>query len=245
MKNILIIGATSAIAESVARQFAGRGDKLFLCARNEERLISLAKDLKVRGASSVDYLAFEANQFERHKDVIDEAFEKLGGIDIALIAHGTLPDQKACEEDVNLTLQELNTNGISVISLLTYLANSLENQKSGTIAVISSPAGDRGRQSNYVYGAAKAAVTTFTQGLRNRLHKSGVHVLTIKPGFIDTPMTVNFKKGLMWSTTEKIAPLIVSAIEKRKNSVYVPWFWMLIMGVIKTIPEPVFKRLSL
>jgi short-subunit dehydrogenase len=245
MKNILIVGATSAIAEAIARQFASRGDRLFLCARNEDRLNSLANDLEIRGATNVDYVYFDANQFDHHQSLIRTAIENMGHIDVAIIAHGTLPDQKACEIDAELALKEINTNGLSVISLLTHLADEFEKQREGTMAVISSPAGDRGRQSNYVYGAAKAAVTVFAQGLRNRLYKSGVHVLTIKPGFIDTPMTIKFNKGPLWSTPEKIAPSIVYAIDKKKNVIYTPWFWFLVMSIIKNIPESLFKKLSL
>jgi short-subunit dehydrogenase len=169
----------------------------------------------------------------------------LGGIDIVLIAHGSLPDQKACEQDTQKTLEAINTNAISTISLLTYLANHFERQGRGTIAVISSVAGDRGRQSNYVYGTAKAAVTVFLQGLRNRLYKSGVQVLTIKPGFVDTPMTAAFKKGLLWASPEEIAKAIYIAIATTKDIIYAPWYWRWILLIIRHIPEILFKRLSL
>jgi len=245
MKRILIIGATSAIAGAIAKQYAQRGEHLMLVGRSQERLGTLASDLKIRGAAQVDYLTFEANAFDTHKSLIADIENNLGEIDIALIAHGTLPDQQACESDPTLALNELNTNGISVISLLSYLANLLEKQRHGTLAVISSPAGDRGRQSNYIYGAAKGAVSVFSQGLRNRLFQADVHVLTVKPGFVDTPMTINFKKGMLWTTPDKIAPSIVNAIERKKDNLYVPWFWRYIMLVIKSIPETLFKRLKL
>jgi short-subunit dehydrogenase len=132
-----------------------------------------------------------------------------------------------------------------VIALATVLANRFEAQRSGSIAVISSVAGDRGRQSNYVYGAAKGAVTLLLQGLRNRLSKSGVQVLTIKPGFVDTPMTAEFKKGALWAKPDDIAHGIVSAIDRRRDVVYLPGFWRLIMLIIRHIPEPIFKRMSL
>ena len=245
MKKILVIGATSAIAEATARRFAAHGAELFLLARNQERLTSLREDLKVRGASSVHGEIFDANDFTCHTGVIANVIEQLGGLDLVLIAHGTLGDQKACEQDVALTLSELNTNALSVISLLTPLANHFERQGHGSIAVISSVAGDRGRQSNYIYGTAKGALTIFLQGLRNRLHKSGVQVLTIKPGFVDTPMTAAFPKGPLWATPEKVAGDIEQAISKNKDVLYTPGFWCLIMTIIRSIPEFIFKRLSL
>ena len=244
-KRILIIGATSAIAEATARAWATENNQLYLVARNEERLQSIAKDLDIRGAHTVEYTTLDANDFDAHQPVINAAIQSLGGLDIALIAHGTLSDQKACEQDFSVALTELNTNAISVMSLLTHLANYFEAQKQGTLAVISSVAGERGRQSNYVYGAAKGAVSIFMQGLRQRLDKSGVHVLTIKPGFVDTPMTKNLKKGVLWAQPHAIAKLINKGMANKKNIMYTPGYWALIMAVIKAIPERLFKKLAL
>ena len=245
MKRILIIGATSAIAGATARILAQRGDRLYLLARNQERLSSLAADLKIRGAASVGYSQLDINDFDVHEDAINTAFAALGKIDVALIAHGTLPDQRVCEADFNTALAELNTNAISTVSLLIHLAKKLERQKSGTIAVITSVAGERGRQSNYVYGAAKGMVSVFLQGLRNALHRSGVKVLDIKPGFVDTPMTAGFKKGVLWAKPETIAAGIVKALDRKKSVTYLPWFWKYIMLIIKSVPESIFKRLGL
>lgn len=245
MKKILIIGATSAIAESTARRWAKQGNRLYLIARNEERLRALSADLTIRGAESTRYGLLDVNDFTRHQAAIDAAIDAMEGIDVVLIAHGTLGSQKACEQDVQLTLQELNTNAISVISLLTHLANRFERQKHGTIAVIGSVAGDRGRQSNYVYGTAKGAVSIFLQGLRNRLHPSGVHVLTIKPGFVDTPMTAAFRKGILWASPDSIARRITKSIDNGSDVIYAPGFWSAIMKVIASLPEPFFKRLKL
>ncbi|XPJ79160.1 SDR family oxidoreductase [Klebsiella pneumoniae] len=245
MQKILIVGATSAIAEATARRFAQQGAKLYLLARNQERMEGLARDLKIRGAASISHAVFDANNFDTHEAVLKRVIDDMGGLDMVLIAHGTLGDQKACERDFRLALQELNTNAISVMSLLTHLANFFEAQRSGSIAVISSVAGDRGRQSNYVYGTAKGAVSIFLQGLRNRLHKSGVNVLTIKPGFVDTPMTASFKKGPLWASADTIAEGIVKSVSKRRNEVYLPGWWGGIMMIIKSIPEGIFRKLSL
>ncbi len=243
MKKILVIGATSAIAEAAARIWAQRGDELFLVARNQERLSVIAEDLKVRGSSEVQSYCMDANNFAEHLPMLDKAFGMLGDIDIVLIAHGTLSNQKECEHSVELTMQEIKTNALSVIALLTHLADRFEIQRSGTIAVISSVAGDRGRASNYVYGSAKAMVTAFTSGLRQRVYKSGVSVVTIKPGFVDTPMTAEFKKGLLWAKPESIARGIVVACDKKKGEIYVPKFWVVVMVLIKLVPENIFKRI--
>jgi decaprenylphospho-beta-D-erythro-pentofuranosid-2-ulose 2-reductase len=156
-----------------------------------------------------------------------------------------LSDQKACEGSATLTVQELGNNAISIAALLTHIATRFEERRAGTIAVISSVAGDRGRQSNYVYGSAKALVTAFLSGLRQRLYKSGVAVITIKPGFVDTPMTAAFPKGPLWAKAGQIAHGIVRAIDRSTPVAYLPAFWRLIMFVIRVIPERLFLRLGL
>jgi hypothetical protein len=245
MRRVLIVGATSAIAEATARRFAQRGDALFLAARSVERLRAIADDLRVRSAAPVETAAFDASDFASHAALVDQAEAALGGLDLVLIAHGTLPDQKTCEASFDQALRELQVNALSVMSLLTAVANRFEQQGRGAIAVISSVAGDRGRQSNYVYGSAKAAVTAFLGGLRNRLQPAGVHVLTIKPGFVDTPMTRDFPKGALWASPAEIARGIEKAIDQRKDVVYLPWFWRPVMRLIREIPEPIFKKLRL
>jgi decaprenylphospho-beta-D-erythro-pentofuranosid-2-ulose 2-reductase len=245
MSHVLIIGATSAIAQEVAKLYAEKGSNLFLVARDNKKLDQVAMDLKVRGAGAVDLLSQDLLDTDQHEIIIKKADEALGSIDIALIAHGTLPDQKQCENSVDQTLQELQINFLCSVSLLTLLANYFEKQEKGCLAVISSVAGDRGRQSNYIYGAAKGGLSIFLQGLRNRLSRTGICVLTIKPGFVITPMTKDFKKGILWAQPTQVAEDIVNAIQKRKNVVYVPWFWRWIMVIIRAIPESVFKRMSL
>ncbi len=245
MKKILIIGATSAIAQEVAKIYAAEQCLLYLVGRNEDNLHIVADDLRARGAQAVDVLARDLSNPATHGDLIGKAQAFLQGIDVVLIAYGSLPDEPACEADVEQMLAELNTNFVSVLALLTQLANELEKQGSGTLAVISSVAGDRGRQSNYIYGAAKGGLSIFLQGLRNRLASKGVHVLTIKPGFVDTPMTAEFKKGLLWVSAETIAQGIVKAIDKKRDVAYLPWFWWAIMLIIKSIPERIFKKMKL
>lgn len=245
MRKVLIVGATSAIAEATARRFAAAGDALCLCGRRAARLEAIAADLRVRGAPLVAVEALDVNDVAAHATLLERATAALGGLDTVLVAHGTLADQVACQRSVAQTLAELHTNALSTVALLTELAERFERQGHGTLAVISSVAGDRGRQSNYVYGSAKALITTFTGGLRQRLAKAGINVLTIKPGFVDTPMTAAFPKGPLWAQPEAIAAGIVKAIERRRSIVYLPGFWRPIMWIIRCIPEVAFRRISL
>jgi hypothetical protein len=245
MQKILIIGATSAIAEATARLWAARGDALFLVGRRTDRLAVIAADLRMRGAASVACHTLDARDRDAHPAMLATAEVAMGGIDVALIAHGALPDQKACEASVDMTLEEIDTNALSVVALATRLAGIFEAQGSGTLAVISSVAGDRGRQSNYVYCAAKGMVSIFLQGLRNRLARRGVQVLTIKPGFVDTPMTAAFSKNALWARPEAIARGIVRAVDKKSDEVYLPGYWRVIMLLVRHIPEVLFKRLAL
>jgi len=243
---MLIIGATSAIAQATAKLFARQHDALFLVGRDADKLEAITADLIVQGAAKVDYtVLLDFNECEQHHAMLEQAIVSLDGLDTILIAYGILNDQKAGEQDYAQAEQALYTNFLSIISLLTPLANYLEKQHYGCIAVISSVAGDRGRQSNYIYGTAKGALTIFLQGLRNRLHPANICVLTIKPGFVDTPMTADIKKGVLWAQPETIATGIYRAIKKRKNVVYLPWFWWPIMMIIRHIPEFIFKRMKL
>jgi decaprenylphospho-beta-D-erythro-pentofuranosid-2-ulose 2-reductase len=246
MRNILIVGATSAIAEATARRFAAGGARFYLIGRDPERLAAIARDLEIRSGQPVARESLDLDLLDQHPALLERAEQALGGIDIALIAHGTLPDQPACQQSVTATLAAIHTNAISVISLATLLANRFEARERGTLVAIGSVAGDRGRQSNYVYGAAKGMVGLFLQGLRNRLSGKGVRVITVKPGFVDTPMTAAFeKKGLLWTQPDRIAKGIVAAVDRGRDEVYLPWFWRWIMLVILHIPERLFKRLKL
>ena len=245
MRKILIVGASSAIAEACARQWAQRGDRLFLAARNGASLQAIADDLKTRGAQTVGHQVFDANALDQHAGLLKAATEALGGLDTVLIAHGTLTDQAKGQSDVGYALREIATNGTSVVSLMTLAGEQFAQQKAGTIAVISSVAGDRGRKSNYVNGSAKALVSAFASGQRQRLRKLGVNVMTIKPGFVDTPMTASFKKGALWAKPDQVARDILAGVDKGRSVVYTPGFWRFIMLIIKHIPEFVFVKIAL
>lgn len=254
MKRYLVIGATSAIAQAVCREWLsmnaadGEADPVdfYLVGRSADKLEQIGNDLQGRGARVVTTHSVDLVSTEAHEEMLQAAAEKLGGIDVVLIAHGTLPDQDACQADPAVALREFSINGAATIALLTRLGNMLEKQGHGVIAVITSVAGDRGRPSNYLYGSAKAAVSTFSEGLRARLFRSGVHVIDIRPGFVDTPMTQDLDlPPMLVSTPDKVAKRIVAGIHKRKDVLYVPGFWAFILWIIRCIPRSVFKRISL
>lgn len=242
---VFIVGGTSAIAGETAKAYAETGARLFLTGRNPDRLTSVADDLRVRGAAQVETGILDVRDLSRHREVIEAAIARLGGLDVALIAHGTLPDQAGCQQRVADTVEALHVNFTATIALLTELANYFEDQRGGVIAVVTSVAGDRGRQSNYVYGAAKGGVERFLQGLRNRLYRSGVAVVTIKPGFVATPMTAAMRKNALYASPRRVGRTIYRAIERPRDVIYIPWFWRPVMAAIRSVPEWIFKRLHL
>ena len=245
MSKILILGATSAIAEQFSRLYAQAEHEIVLVARNASLLDEIKQDLRVRGVGKVDSICFDFSDLKGIPELISNSVEILGTIDIALIAFGTLPDQAKLYTDSMAMHAEITLNYNSVVIHLNELANHFEQNKQGCIAVLSSVAGDRGRQSNYIYGSAKGGISIFMQGLRNRLAEHGVQVLTIKPGFVDTPMTKDFAKGALWVGPDRIASDIQRAIFKKRDIIYTPWFWRWVMLIIRFIPERFFKKLKL
>lgn len=237
----VILGATSAVGQAVARQLAQEGLKLCLIARDEHKLSIVAQDLRARD-TSVETHVLDFDDCDSHEALI----KSIDGSSY-WVFYGSLPDQKTCEEDWQTASKSLHTNFISVASLLTHIANSLEVRGAGSIVVMSSVAGDRGRKSNYIYGSAKGALSLFCQGLRNRLAASGVQLMTVKPGFIDTPMTSDIPKtpAVLWASPEQVANDMVSGWKKKKDVIYTRWFWFYILLIIKSIPERIFKKMSL
>jgi decaprenylphospho-beta-D-erythro-pentofuranosid-2-ulose 2-reductase len=244
-RKILVLGATSGIAEATCRIWAFQGASLFLVARNAEKLAAVAADLKTRGAAHVETAVADLDDTDKHPALLAHAMNSLTGMDIAYLAHGILGDQTEAERDFNTAAQILHTNFVAPVSLLTWLANFCVQRRAGTIAVISSVAGDRGRKSNYLYGSSKAGLSAFLGGLRNRVDREGVTVLTIKPGPVKTAMTANMPKSEKFADVESVAESIVSAIDKRKDILYVPFQWQPIMFIIRNIPERIFKKLNL
>jgi short-subunit dehydrogenase len=205
----------------------------------------VAQDLLTRGALAVDTWIMDLDDTTAHPEMLASAAERLGRIDLALIAHGVLGDQQAAEADFEVAAAILHTNFISAVSLLTWLGNYFQAQRGGTLAVISSVAGDRGRKSNYVYGASKGALNVFLAGLRNRIDRDGVHVLTIKPGFVATPMTAHVPHNALFASPDQIAQGILKAVHRRRDVAYLPWFWFWIMLLVRAIPNRFFKKMNM
>ena len=216
-----------------------------LVARHRNRLTAVAQDLLARGAVKVDTWVMDLDDTAAHPEMLATAADRLGRIDLALIAHGVLGDQAAAEADFEVAAAILHTNFISTVSLLTWLGNYFQAQRGGTLAVISSVAGDRGRKSNYVYGASKGALNVFLDGLRNRIDRDGVQVLTIKPGFVATPMTAHVPQNALFASPDQVARGILKAIERRRDVAYVPWFWLWIMTLVCAIPGSRFKKMNM
>jgi decaprenylphospho-beta-D-erythro-pentofuranosid-2-ulose 2-reductase len=242
---ILVLGATSAIAMAVCRELISPDSRFFLVARRADRLDAVRNDLLTRGACSVITRAINLDDVDAHAHVLSEAAAELGSIDLALLAYGILGDQEQAQSDFAASYAILHTHFISAASLITWLANYFENAGKGTLAVISSVAGDRGRKSNYVYGTSKGALNIFLDGVRNRIDRSGANVLTIRPGFVSTPMTAHLRQGPLFASPAKIAKGIVGAISAKKDVVYLPGFWRPIMFFIRALPEFLFKKLNL
>ncbi len=242
-RKILVLGATSGIAEATCRIWASQGASMFLVARNAEKLAAVAADLRARGASYIDTAVVDLDATEHHAALLAHAVDSLAGLDIAYLAYGILGDQQQSEQDFHAAAHIIHTNFMAPVSLLTWLANFCVPRRHGTIAVLSSVAGDRGRKSNYVYGSSKAGLSAFLAGLRNRVDREGVTVLTIKPGPVNTAMTahMNVKKA----DVDTVAQSIVKAIDKRQDNLYVPFQWQPIMFVVRNIPERIFKKLNL
>ena len=236
--NVVVIGATSAIAQEVARLYASAGASLFLVARNEAKLLAVTSDLRVRGASDVE--TFVADLADRSRDA--EIVAAAGATpDVVLIAHGSLPDQRAIDTDPIAQVAEFQLNATSVIALTAQFANVLERNRRGTLAVIGSVAGDRGRRSNYVYGAAKAAIHAFCDGLRGRLAAAGVALVLVKPGWVDTPMTSAIKKNPLFASAASVARTIHRAIDAGRGTVYSPGYWRWISLIVRLLPARFVK----
>jgi decaprenylphospho-beta-D-erythro-pentofuranosid-2-ulose 2-reductase len=244
-KRILVLGATSGIAEACCRIWAARGDSLFLVARNADKLSAVAADMPTRGAAYVDSSVANLDDTSTHPELLAHAINSLAGLDVAFLALGVLGDQSKAERSFSHAEEILQTNFSSPVSLLTWLANYCSQRHSGTLAVLSSVAGDRGRKSNYVYGSSKAGLSAFLAGLRNRIDRDGVRVMTIKPGPVKTAMTEGMKGNEKFADVEKVAAAIVKAIDKGQDVLYVPGIWRIIMTVIRVIPERIFKKLNL
>lgn len=244
--NILIIGASSAIAQATARHFAGDKHSFFLVGRSQGKLEIVAADLRARGAVRCETYILDVDQLESHGAMIEAAYKAYSSFDLIFIAHGVLTPQSAASENPEVTAGCMLTNATTVMALTAHILPRLKQTRQGCLAVISSVAGDRGRAALYTYGAAKAALNVFLQGVRGELLPFGVRVLTIKPGYVDTPMTASIPKSPLFASPERVGRTIYSAIlSKKTGEMYVPGFWWVIMTILRVIPESVFLRLPI
>jgi short-subunit dehydrogenase len=240
-QRVLIVGATSAIAAEVARIYAARGAHLYLLARNAQKLDALRGTL---GAGEHGWAVADFDDLVQVEALVRAALQKLGGgVDVVLIAHGELGDQLRTEASFSEAEAIFRTNLLSVIAFLVPLSNLLEAQQAGTLGVITSVAGDRGRPRNYTYGAAKGALNVYLQGVRSRLFRAGVKVVTLKLGPVDTPMTVAHTKNALFAQAPHVAASIVKALDAGVAEAYVPSFWGAIMPIVKNAPERLFQLL--
>lgn len=241
---VLILGATSAIARSAAVAFAERGHPLFLAGRNQESLDRSAQDLRVRHGVTVHTGVFDAQNYATHAKFFDDVVSTMGGLEGALLSFGYLGDPQAAAKRVDEAVTIISRNFTGAVSILTHVANYLEAQRGGFIVAVTAVAADRGHPASYVYGAAKAGLTTYLDGLRGRLQEVGARVVTVKPGQVDAP-TMFGKPGLfLTATPDSVGKRIVTALDHSIDTIYVPWFWEPIVKVMKGLPGKVFKRLS-
>lgn len=253
MAKILVLGATSGIAQACTRLWAERGHELFLVARQSARLEDVATDLRTRFSSSIvhthvaDLAPQPANAgvySDSARAIFDEAAHTMGALDRVFICYGILGDEMLAQDSFFEAQRVIEVNFISHAALLLEASQRLE--KGAQLAIVTSVAGDRGRGSNFVYGSAKAGLIAFVSGLRAKLFKSGIHVMDIRPGFVDTPMTEALPKaGPLWASPYAVACAIDQGFLRKRDVIYTPWFWRYIMLVIKSIPETIFKRLKI
>lgn len=243
---VAVLGATSAIGRALALEYAGAGHDIVLAGRDLEELRRIACDVRVRTQREVAVLRLQADAFDTHAEFHDQLIEVTGGaLAGACLCFGYMTDQATAQSDFEAAQRTIDVTYTGAVSVLNRLADYLEGRGSGFLAVLSSVAGERGRQSNYVYGSAKAALTAFCAGLRVRLFKAGVTVTTVKPGFVDTKMTYGLPGLFLVADPADVARRIRAAVDAGQHEVYTPWFWRWIMLIIKCIPDFVFKRMKM
>lgn len=245
MRHVLLVGATSPLARYMAYEFARLGDTLFLAGRDLEEVERVASDLRIRFGATVYTGRFDAAAIEEHEAFVQNVLRTMGEIEGVVWVAGTMDGLEAAFRQPSALKRLIEVNFTGAASLLTLVAGVLEEQGKGFIAGVSSVAGDRGRGQNYPYGSAKGGFSLFLQGLRNRLSRKGVQVTTIKPGFVDTRMTWGRGKLPFLASPQRVARESVQAILKGKDIAYVPAVWWLIMLIIRSIPERVFKKMNL
>lgn len=243
MGYVLIIGAKSDIAKEIAREYAKNGYDLYLAARDVKSLEDFANDINIRSDSRVKLKELDVTDFENHQNFYESLETKPLGV---IVVSGYMVENEICEKDWSKTLNTINVNFTGAVSILNIITNDMEQRKKGFIVGVSSVAGDRGRKANYIYGSAKAGFSAYLSGLRNRLHESGVKVLTVKPGFVNTKMTAGLDlPAKLTAQPNDVAKDIFTAQQKGKNVLYTKSIWRWIMLIIKMIPEWQFKKMSI
>ncbi len=246
MPTVLILGATSGIARALGAEFASHKYSLILAGRNSDELQVLAADLGLRYRIEVETLLLDMLEFQKAESTLQPCLDRAGDeLEGVILCVGYLGDQQTAQSDPEEARRILDSNYTGCVLALNIIANHFEDRRSGFICGISSVAGDRGRQSNYLYGSAKAGLSAYLQGLRNRLHHANVRVITIKPGFVDTRMTFGRPNLFLVASPQAVARGIFAAIRRGKDEVYLPWFWRFIMLIIRAIPEGIFKKLRM
>jgi len=240
----VILGATSSMARAFTKTLAERGAGLILAGRDMDDLSATAADAEARGARFAEPMPLDVRDAATFQPILDRLGREDGALNAAVFV-GSMPPQEAIDADPSLIAGVVTDSHSGPATFLTMLAPMIEERGKGTVVGVSSVAGDRGRLGNYVYGSAKAGFTTYLSGLRNRLTRSGGHVVTVKPGMIDTAMTWEMEKLMFPVGPEKVAADIMRAVEKKRNVIYTPWIWFIVMNVIRHIPEFVFKKMSI
>jgi short-subunit dehydrogenase len=244
---VIILGATSAIAEATARLYAEKGAELLLVGRDAERLATVAADLKARGAARAEIATRDLAEMNGIGSSFTNFVALLGGVDHVLLTYGILGNQKAAEHDFIVADSILRSNFNSAVAWALAAADVLERQGHGTLVVLGSVAGDRGRRANFIYGAAKAGLATLVEGIAHRFADHGPRAVIIKPGPTISPMTEGFarRKGLLWARPEDVAAVVYRAAQSGGTVAYAPWFWRYIMLIIRFLPRPIFNRLNI
>ena len=243
METVLVLGATSDIGIAIAKKFASENCNIQLAARKPDQLEPLKSDIEIRYKVGCTIHEFDALQYRTHLDFFESLNPKP---DITISIFGTMHEEDKAFDEWDLTQMMIDVNYTGVVSILNIAAKFYTSRKSGTIIGISSVAGDRGRATKLIYGSSKAALSAYLDGLRNKCFNDNVHVMTVKPGFVYTRMTENMPLPKpLTSTPDEVADIIYSAFKKKKNTIYIKWFWRYIMLIIKNIPEFQFKKMKL
>ncbi|MBS1600333.1 MAG: SDR family oxidoreductase [Bacteroidetes bacterium] len=243
MATVLVLGATSDMGIAIAKKFAENKYNIQLAARNPDQLKPAQSDIAIRYSVDCTLHAFDALNFSSHERFFNELVPKP---DVTISVFGIMDDELTAFDDWNTTARMINTNFTGAVSILNIAAKYYMKEKKGTIVGISSVAGERGRESKLIYGSAKAAFSAYLAGLRNKLYKQNIHVVSVKPGFVYTRMTENLSlPKLLTAQPSEVADAVYNAVVKKKNIIYVKWFWRYIMLIIKNIPEFQFKKMNL